>query len=297
MSAQLEQLKAFVTVVEENSISAAARKLGKAQSSVSALIQNLEIELDLVLFDRSSRNAKLSSEGAAILPEARNVLHSLESMETKSRNLNTGVESHLTLAIDEAMFPAANMASLIGRFRLEFPDTQLVLLFSPHTGPAELIQEGRADLGIIRSIDDYPEDFHFRGIGSIEFVTVCGESHPLAGLSTVTEEDLVEQCHIRITSPQQGQRSNDSDISRHRIYVDNYNHLLGLVAEDLGWAQLPLHMLESYSERNRLVRIESHYQPMPYVCSSDLIWKRSDQPGSAARWLVEQLRIPRPTPG
>ena len=63
----IQNLQAFAAVAELGSFSAAARKLGKAQSSVSALIQNLEIDLGLTLFDRSSRNPRLSQEGAAIL--------------------------------------------------------------------------------------------------------------------------------------------------------------------------------------------------------------------------------------
>lgn len=51
----LQQLETLLMVVNTGSFSAAARKLGKAQSAVSTAISDLEIDLDLQLFDRSGR--------------------------------------------------------------------------------------------------------------------------------------------------------------------------------------------------------------------------------------------------
>lgn len=55
MTPSLEHFKALLATAETGSFSAAARRLGKAQSVVSAAIANLEIDLGLALFDRSGR--------------------------------------------------------------------------------------------------------------------------------------------------------------------------------------------------------------------------------------------------
>ena len=52
-----EVLLAFVQAATQGSFSAAARKLGRSQSTISAAVASLEIDLDLLLFDRSSRKA------------------------------------------------------------------------------------------------------------------------------------------------------------------------------------------------------------------------------------------------
>ena len=70
MNFSLEQLQAFVATVETGSFSAAGRRLGKAQSSVSAAVANLEIDLDNVLFTRNSRYPELTEEGKRLLAEA-----------------------------------------------------------------------------------------------------------------------------------------------------------------------------------------------------------------------------------
>jgi len=56
MNINQEQLLMFQAVIETGSFSAAARKLGKVPSAVSMSIANLEIDLDLTLFDRKGRD-------------------------------------------------------------------------------------------------------------------------------------------------------------------------------------------------------------------------------------------------
>ena len=71
MEYSFEQLEAFVASAEEGSFSAAARRLGKAQSAVSTAVSNLEIDFGVELFDRSGKLPVLSPAGETLLREAR----------------------------------------------------------------------------------------------------------------------------------------------------------------------------------------------------------------------------------
>lgn len=64
MNFDLHQLRAFVTVVETGSFSAAANRLNQTQSAVSQLILNLEQALGQKLIDRSTRPVKSTPAGA-----------------------------------------------------------------------------------------------------------------------------------------------------------------------------------------------------------------------------------------
>ncbi len=64
----LDQFAVFVTVVEEGSFSAAARKLGRAQSAITYTVQALEAQTGTDLFDRSAYRPKLTPAGRALLP-------------------------------------------------------------------------------------------------------------------------------------------------------------------------------------------------------------------------------------
>ena len=63
MNWTLYQLEAFVLAVNHGSFSAAARKLGRAQSRISTAIANLEVDLGFELFDRSAKLAVLTKHG------------------------------------------------------------------------------------------------------------------------------------------------------------------------------------------------------------------------------------------
>lgn len=68
------EIKSFVTVAEERSFSAAAIRLGLAQSAVSQKVKRLEDQLAIHLLDRTSRRVHLSVEGAQFLPHAHRLL-------------------------------------------------------------------------------------------------------------------------------------------------------------------------------------------------------------------------------
>ena len=90
MNFSLEQLQAFVATVETGSFSAAGRRLGKAQSSVSAAVANLEIDLDNVLFTRNSRYPELTEEGKRLLAEAYLILERCEHFFGVAKSLSKG---------------------------------------------------------------------------------------------------------------------------------------------------------------------------------------------------------------
>ena len=69
-----EALLAFAEAALLGSFTAAARKLGKRQSTVSEAIANLEIDLGVQLFDRSTRTPTLTDAGRALLPQVQRAL-------------------------------------------------------------------------------------------------------------------------------------------------------------------------------------------------------------------------------
>src|SRR6266496_285527 len=76
----LDQLRAFVTVVEEGSFSAAARKLRRVQSAISTAMANLENQLGVPIWDRTTKVAKLTDQGKSVLAAARRVLLEVDEL-------------------------------------------------------------------------------------------------------------------------------------------------------------------------------------------------------------------------
>ena len=81
MNINQDQLIIFITVMETGSFSAAARQLGKVPSAISMSIANLEIDLDLKLFERIGREP-LPTPQAQSLYEKSKQTHRNEAVET-----------------------------------------------------------------------------------------------------------------------------------------------------------------------------------------------------------------------
>ncbi len=85
---RVSQLRAFLTTVDSGSFTAAARRLGISQPSVSELVRSLEDECGLALFIRAGRSLVLTSAGAELLPWARRAVESVAGAEHLARSLN-----------------------------------------------------------------------------------------------------------------------------------------------------------------------------------------------------------------
>ena len=81
MRYSLDQLAVFVLATQAGSFSAAARRIGKTQSTISNAISNLEADLGVQLFDRSSKLALLTPAGHALLAQAKEILERCKVFE------------------------------------------------------------------------------------------------------------------------------------------------------------------------------------------------------------------------
>src|SRR5712692_2480699 len=102
-SVSLDHLRIFIAAADEGSFSAGGRRLRRAQSVISQTLANLEAQLGVKLFDRSSRSPVLTSQG-----------------------LSDGLEPELSVVVDVA-FPLAQLTSAVAAFEEKFPVTPLRL--------------------------------------------------------------------------------------------------------------------------------------------------------------------------
>ena len=93
----LDQIRTFAAVAEAGSFRAGAKRLSRVQSAVSHAIGNLEAELGVTLFDRSSHRPTLTSDGRALLADGRAILLKVDLMRARARGLGEGVELRLSV--------------------------------------------------------------------------------------------------------------------------------------------------------------------------------------------------------
>ena len=141
----LEQIKMMVLAAELGSFSACARKMGKVQSAVSHGISTLEIDLGVELFDRSSRNPKLTVAGERLIRSARNLLAQADEFQKIAQSIEKKEEGALTIAIDDGV-TNKKLAELFKRLDDKFPSTQIDVLTMASTDICQEITSNNVDL-------------------------------------------------------------------------------------------------------------------------------------------------------
>ena len=175
-----EALHAFAEAATLGSFSAAARKLGKRQSTVSEAIGNLEIDLGLTLFDRSTRQPTLTEAGRAMLTQVRRVLEASERMDRLAAQMAGGLEARLTLVVSDT-YQSDRYEQTLALLEQRFPELELECLIAEYEDVLDIIQQGRAQLGLVATQPTYPPDIGAATIAEqSEIGLFVGRQHPLA---------------------------------------------------------------------------------------------------------------------
>ncbi|WP_173911905.1 LysR family transcriptional regulator [Acinetobacter sp. Marseille-Q1618] len=126
MKSTLDELQAFIHIVDSGSIVGAAEHLQQTTSGVSRTLQRLENKLNVTLLERTTRKLKLTQEGQLFLDKARKIVHDLNEAEEallKSDNDTSGL-----IRVDSATpFVLHVIAPLIPEFITLYPNIQIEL--------------------------------------------------------------------------------------------------------------------------------------------------------------------------
>src|SRR5471030_656803 len=147
----LDQLRIFITAVDEGSFSAASRKLLRAQSLISQTISSLEEQIDVALFDRSGRYPKLTSAGVVLLADARNIISNDDLLKARAKGIAAGLEAELSVVVD-VMYPIDAVTQVAKEFRQHYPGVALRVYVDALGGAMQPVLEERCSVGIIGSL-------------------------------------------------------------------------------------------------------------------------------------------------
>lgn len=167
---ELYQLRSFVTVAEERHITRAARRLHLSQPSVTAHIKALEEELGLILFIRTPRGMKLSSEGELLEAQVKAALQAAETLLHKASELRGGLAGliRIGLNIDSHYLGITDLLALVRR---ELPGLELHFSQKHSLEAVEEIRKGDLDAAFVFVSPDDPI-FRARQLSSFGVVAV-----------------------------------------------------------------------------------------------------------------------------
>ena len=296
-----EALAMMDSIARAGSFAAAAREMGKVPSALTYSVRQLEEALDVLLFDRSSRQAVLTAAGQELLTEGRRLLQELEAVANRVRRIATGWESELTIAVDDAVAKRAIYDLMEAFYQLPVddapgaaigPPTRLKLRVEVLAGTWEALMSGQADLAIGTSPQAPGSTVQSALLGEMEMLFCVAPHHPLAGL----DEPLAaaEIARHRIVAVADTARSFEPVTvgvvpGQEVLTLPSMAAKLEAIIRGLGCGSLPSAMLRRHVEAGRLV-VKTTFQqrrvfPLHYA------WRNTGQPpAKALAWWLQQLK-------
>lgn len=250
----LDQLRALVSVVEEGSFSAAARRLKRVQSAVSTSMANLEDQLGVPLWDRSTKIATLTPEGNAVLAAARRVLLEVDSLKRLTAGMVGGLEATVSLCVD-ALFPLGALTDLCVRFAKEFPTVDLRVDTQLMSAVSARVLSGAATLGVVIEPGIAP-GLARKPLASVRMISLVGPRHPLASVKgLISSARLADAVQIVLSERSETGVSDQGVLSPRTWRVADLHTKHAMMLKNLGWGNLPEHLVKADLRARRLVVI------------------------------------------
>lgn len=146
----VKQLRYFIAITEEGSISKAAKRLHMAQPPLSQQLKALEAELGIELFERNTRKLEITSAGQAMYHKAKQILKLMDITIKEVKDINNGLAGKLSIGTVSAA-GATFLPQLISNFHSKFPNISFEIIDEDTSSIIELLSKGLIDIGIIRT--------------------------------------------------------------------------------------------------------------------------------------------------
>jgi DNA-binding transcriptional LysR family regulator len=292
MDLSLDQLKVLVTVADTGSLSAAARKLRRAQSSVSYAIATLEEKLDVVLLDRNGYRPTFTPQGESILAEARTLLAGIDRLASLAAKMeNRKVEPKVALCVDEVIAPST-LSDVLADFAMRFSATQLIVRAESRATGLALLRDGECDLAVIAFGDErLAPGLVKEELWHIAFEPVAAPHHPIAQLAGPLQSTVLRQ-HLQLVLSERDAEAFKEKGNRvmggatWRLMDMSTRH--ALVVKGVGWGYLPQGWIEADLRAGRLVKLNVETSAAPaYPIAA--IYRGPRALGPATQWLVQSF--------
>jgi LysR family transcriptional regulator, carnitine catabolism transcriptional activator len=239
----LRQLRAFLAVAQESSMTRAATRLHLTPSALSMLVRSMEEDLGMRLFERTTRRVVLTDAGQQFLPTVEQVFLQLDGGIARLQQSQRLKASQLRVAasplLASALFP-----KVIASFRAQHPQVTVVLMDAPIDALPDLVRRGEVDMAVCTAHSDVA-DLASHLLYVDKLMLACHVDHPLAQAREVSWPRLVEEPLILMRHGSGLRSLVDKTLAkwskqiRPAYEVSQVATALGLVAEGEGVSILP----------------------------------------------------------
>ncbi|WP_313807852.1 LysR family transcriptional regulator [Sphingobium sp.] len=287
----LDQVKAFITAVDEGNFSAASRKLRRAQSVISGLVSSLEAQLGVDLFDRAGRYPRLTAAGMELLGYARATIATVDLMKSRASGMSSGIEPELSVVVD-VLFPMDIVARAARDFQAQFPHTSLRLRVEALGGAYEAVIDGRASLGVVGAFFMDHATLAGERVSSVQMTLVVSSDHPLASVpSPIPRTELARHIQLVLSDPSKLSEGKDFLVLSSSTWrLSDLFAKRAFLLSGIGWGSMPLHAVADDIEAERLVQFDVE-ELSPTALPMLAVYSPGTRLGPAGRWFIDRLRL------
>jgi len=286
-----ETLLMLQAIERQGSLAAAARALGLVPSALTYRVRQLEDALDVLLFDRSARQARATAAGRELLREAERLLGDLDAVANRVRRVATGWEGVLTVAVDSVVSRTVVMDLCAAFLALQAP-TRLRLRYETLSGTLAALSSGQADLALGAVLEPgLGSDIQHAVLGEIPFVYAVAPHHPLATASEPLDDATLQQ-HRAVAVADSVSRGAGLTIGllagQDVFTVPDMASKLEAQLRGLGGGFLPESLARPYLDAGMLV---GKAVAKPRNTTTHYAWRegRRSPAGHALHWWLDQL--------
>jgi DNA-binding transcriptional LysR family regulator len=286
-----ETLMMLQTIDQKGSFAAAARALHLVPSALTYRVRQLEDALDVLLFDRSARQAVPTAAGRELLREASRLLDDMDAVANRVRRVATGWEAVFTVAVDSVVARSVVM-DLCTSFMSLGATTRLRLRYETLSGTLAALTSGQADLALgVVPVTGLQNDIRHAVLGPVPFVFAVAPHHPLAKATEPLSDAMLSQ-HRAVAVADSVSRGTGLTIglqSGQDVFtVPDMQSKLEAQLRGLGGGFLLASMAQPYINSGMLV-VKQVLNPRTNI--GHYAWRDSKQTpaGQALRWWLNQL--------
>lgn len=285
-----DALAMLQTIADTGSFAAAARALGMVPSALTYRVRQMEDALDVLLFDRSARQAVATPAGLELLREGERLLQDIDTVANRVKRVATGWEPQFTIAVD-SIIAKTTVMELCERFLEGAPPTQMRLRDETLSGTLEALTSGQADLAL--GVADLMQNtgLHSQPLGDVRFIFAVAPHHPLANAPEPLSDELL-RAHRAVAVADTVSRGRGVTIGllggQDVLTVATMQDKLEAHIRGLGCGFLPESMAMAEISVGRLV-VKATARPTR-VIRVNYAWRASSRtPGRALQWWLDAL--------
>jgi DNA-binding transcriptional LysR family regulator len=283
-----QSLQAFLAVADTQSFSRAAEQLHLTQPAVSKRIATLESQVDARLFDRIGRRIALTEAGSVLLPQARQILFTVEDSRRALANLSGQVGGPLTLATSHHI-GLHRLPPVLKQYTQRHPAVALDLHFLDSEFAYQGVRDGSLEMAVVTLAPHPVEQLHVVELWRDRLCFVCATDHPLAAQqSTLSLADLCQHNCVMpgartFTGSLIAQRFEQAGLELPVSMATNYLETLKMMCSvGLGWSLLPEKMIDNDLVELKVATAPLH-RPLGYLVHNNRTLS------NAANMMIEAL--------